>query len=63
MPEEIQTTEKDKLVTSYDNLMFMGGGSERTKKEFESLCNSSGFSKFEIVCCAFSSLGVMEFRK
>lgn len=63
MPEEIQTTEKDKLVTGYDNLMFMGGGSERTKKEFESLCKSSGFSSFEIVCLAFSSLGVMEFLK
>lgn len=63
MPEAIQSMERDKLVTSYDNLMFMGGGSERTEKEFENLCKSSGFSKFEVASCAFSAMGVMEFHK
>ncbi|XP_061357490.1 isoliquiritigenin 2'-O-methyltransferase-like [Gastrolobium bilobum] len=63
MPETIQSTEADKIVTGVDNLMFLDGGSEKTEKEFENLCKSSGFSNFQVVCCAFSALGVMEFYK
>lgn len=63
MPEAIQSTKADKMVTSFDNLMFLDGGSERTKKEFENLCKASGFSNFQLICLAFSALGVMEFHK
>ncbi|KAK7323379.1 hypothetical protein VNO77_26851 [Canavalia gladiata] len=63
MPEAIQSTEVDKMVTSFDNLMFLDGGSERTKKEYENLCKRSGFSNFRVVCKVLSALGVMEFRK
>ncbi|CAL5201515.1 unnamed protein product [Lathyrus oleraceus] len=63
MPQEIHHTKADKLITSFDNLMFLDGGVERTEKEFENLCKCSGFSSFHVVCLAFSALGVMEFYK
>ncbi|KAK8469260.1 hypothetical protein PHAVU_005G032300 [Phaseolus vulgaris] len=63
MPEEIGCTEADKMVTSFDNLMFLDGGSERTEKEFMNLCQSSQFSSFKVVSRAFTVLGVMEFYK
>ncbi|XP_058758643.1 isoliquiritigenin 2'-O-methyltransferase-like [Vicia villosa] len=63
MPQEIQHTKADKMITSFDNLMFLDGGVERTEKEFEKLCKFSGFSSFHVVCLAFSALGVMEFYK
>ncbi|PNX74755.1 isoliquiritigenin 2'-O-methyltransferase-like protein [Trifolium pratense] len=63
MPQEIQHTKVDKLITSFDNLMFLDSGVERTEKEFEKLCKCSGFSSFHVVCLAFSALGVMEFHK
>ncbi|MED6175415.1 hypothetical protein PIB30_078135 [Stylosanthes scabra] len=63
MPEVIQSTEADKIITSFDNLMFLDSGRERTMKEFEGLCIRSGFSNFQVACQAFSALGVMEFYK
>ncbi|KAK7271439.1 hypothetical protein RJT34_27346 [Clitoria ternatea] len=63
VPETIQSTEMDKMITSFDNLMFLDGGCERTEKEFMNLCQSSGFSTFQVVSRAFTTLGVMEFYK
>lgn len=63
MPKAIQPIEADKMTTSFDNLMFLDGGVERTEKEFENLCKCSGFSSFHVVCRAISALGVMEFCK
>ncbi|KAG2372583.1 Isoliquiritigenin 2'-O-methyltransferase [Vigna angularis] len=63
MPEAIGSSEADKMVTSFDNLMFLDGGSERTEKEFMNLCQISEFSSFRVVSRAFTALGVMEFYK
>jgi len=63
MPQTIGSTEADKMVTSFDNLMFLDGGSERTEKEFMNLCQCSEFSSFKVVCRVFNALGVMEFYK
>ncbi|XP_027367520.1 isoliquiritigenin 2'-O-methyltransferase-like [Abrus precatorius] len=63
VPETIQCIDTDKMVTGFDNLMFLDGGSERTEKEFKNLCQRSGFSSFQVVCRAFTALGVMEFYK
>ncbi|WJX20451.1 hypothetical protein P8452_10007 [Trifolium repens] len=62
LPEEPTESEESKLVSTLDNLMFITvGGRERTEKQYEKLAKLSGFSKFQVVCRAFSSLGVMEF--
>ncbi|XP_057426713.1 isoliquiritigenin 2'-O-methyltransferase-like [Lotus japonicus] len=64
LPEEPEPTEESQLVSSLDNIMFItAGGMERTEKEYENLCKLSGFSKFNVACRAFSSLGMMEFYK
>lgn len=63
MPEAIGSSEADKMVASFDNLMFLDGGSERTEKEFMNLCQISAFSSFRVVSRAFTALGVMEFYK
>lgn len=63
MPEAIEASEEAKLVCTLDNLMFLHDGTERTQKQFESLCQRSGFSSFKFACRAFSVLGVMEFYK
>ncbi|KAK2379022.1 isoliquiritigenin 2'-O-methyltransferase [Trifolium repens] len=64
LPEEPTTTEESKLVSTLDNLMFITvGGRERTEKQWENLSKLSGFSKFQVACRAFSSLGIMEFYK
>jgi caffeic acid 3-O-methyltransferase len=64
LPEEPTTTEESKLVSTLDNLMFITvGGRERTEKQYEKLAKFSGFSKFQVACRAFSSLGIMEFYK
>jgi caffeic acid 3-O-methyltransferase len=64
MPEEPTDTEESKLVSTVDNLMFITvGGKERTEKQWENLSKLSGFSKFQVACRAFSSLGIMEFYK
>ena len=65
MPDIPNSSSISKHTCAIDNLMFIvNGGKERTEKEFESLCKSSGFSKFQIVCSDFSTMsGVMEFYK
>ncbi|KAK7343820.1 hypothetical protein VNO77_12865 [Canavalia gladiata] len=64
LPEEPEQTEESQFVSTLDNLMFITvGGRERTQKQYENLGKLSGFSKFQVVCRAFSSLGVMEFYK
>jgi len=64
LPEEPNTSEESKLVSTLDNLMFISvGGRERTEKQYEKLSKLSGFSKFQVACRAFNSLGVMEFYK
>ncbi|TKY49660.1 Isoliquiritigenin 2'-O-methyltransferase [Spatholobus suberectus] len=63
VPEAIHSTEADKMVTGFDNLMFLDDGIERTEKEFENLCKRSGFSNFQVAGRAISALGVIELRK
>ncbi|RDX97876.1 hypothetical protein CR513_19299, partial [Mucuna pruriens] len=61
---EASESNVSKLVSTLDNLMYMtSGGKERTEKEYEALCNLSGFSRFQLVCRAFSALGIIEFHK
>ncbi|KAF7820062.1 isoliquiritigenin 2'-O-methyltransferase-like [Senna tora] len=50
-----------KYISSMDNFMFFCPGG--TLKEFESLCQSAGFSQFHLATTAFSVYGVMEFHK
>ncbi|KAK7274537.1 hypothetical protein RIF29_15631 [Crotalaria pallida] len=53
------TTSKQAFLV--DGLMFLtNGGKERTENEFESLCRSSGFSRFHVAC---NEPGVIEFHK
>ncbi|KAK2399884.1 isoliquiritigenin 2'-O-methyltransferase [Trifolium repens] len=65
IPEVPNPSNMSKHVCDIDNLMFLvTTGKERTKKEFESLCKKSGFSKFYVACSEFSAMsGVMEFYK
>ncbi|KAF7836140.1 isoliquiritigenin 2'-O-methyltransferase-like [Senna tora] len=64
MPEvDTMASEEGKYLCSLDNLMFLFDGRERSEKEMESLCKTSGFSAFKIASRAFSILGVMEFYK
>nr|WLP01550.1 licodione 2'-O-methyltransferase [Glycyrrhiza inflata] len=64
LPEEPEPTEESQLASTLDNIMFITvGGRERTQKQYENLCKLAGFSKFQVACRAFSSLGVMEFYK
>ncbi|WVZ05470.1 hypothetical protein V8G54_018816 [Vigna mungo] len=64
LPEDPEPTNEHKMISILDNIMFITpGGRERTEKEFDSLGKSSGFSRFEVVCRAFSTMAVMEFYK
>ena len=64
MPEVPEATNAAKYVSMLDNAMFIQpGGKERTEKEFEALCKASGFSGFQVICRAFSVMGVMELYK
>ncbi|XP_061365965.1 isoliquiritigenin 2'-O-methyltransferase-like [Gastrolobium bilobum] len=64
LPENPEPTDASKMISILDNIMFItAGGRERTEKQYESLGKRSGFSKFQVVCRAFSILGVMEFHK
>ncbi|KAJ1427635.1 Winged helix-like DNA-binding domain superfamily [Sesbania bispinosa] len=65
VPEIPNPSISSKLACDVDNVMFLiHGGKERTENEFQSLCMSSGFSKFHVACRGFSAiLGVMEFYK
>ncbi|KAK7273692.1 hypothetical protein RIF29_14751 [Crotalaria pallida] len=62
VPNSSSTSKKGFLL---DSLMFLThGGKERTEKEFESLCRSSGFSRFYVACNdAIAASGVIEFYK
>ncbi|WVZ01468.1 hypothetical protein V8G54_027537 [Vigna mungo] len=53
MPEAIHSTDADKMVTGFDNLMFLDAGTERTEKQFHNLSKLSGFSHFQLVCRVF----------
>nr|POE53074.1 caffeic acid 3-o-methyltransferase [Quercus suber] len=64
MPEAPESSKASQYVSRLDNAMLLHlEGQERTKKEFESLCKGSGFSNFQIVCCACTLWAVMEFHK
>ncbi|XP_020238742.1 isoliquiritigenin 2'-O-methyltransferase-like [Cajanus cajan] len=64
VPEEIHSTDVDKIVTGFDNMMLLiNDGSERTEKQFENLCKHSGFSHFHVATHVLSTLSVIEFRK
>ncbi|KOM35785.1 hypothetical protein LR48_Vigan02g193500, partial [Vigna angularis] len=63
-PEEASESNVSKLVSTLDTIMYItSGGKERSEKEYEKLCTLSGFSRFEVVCRAFTVLGTMEFHK
>jgi caffeic acid 3-O-methyltransferase len=64
-PEDLGSTNNaSKMVSAIDNIMFItAGGKERSPKEYESLGKKSGFSKLQVICRAFSILGVMELYK
>jgi len=65
IPEVPNSSDASKHSTIVDNHMLLAhGGRERTEIEFESLCKSSGFSKFHVACSDISAtVGVMEFYK
>ncbi|XP_045793758.1 isoliquiritigenin 2'-O-methyltransferase-like [Trifolium pratense] len=64
LPECPEATDASRMISIVDNIMFINaGGKERTAKEYESLAQQSGFSRLEVVSCAFSILGVMEIYK
>jgi hypothetical protein len=59
-----EATNASRMISIIDNIMFINaGGKERTAKEYEKLAQHSGFSRLEVVCCAFSIIGVMELHK
>ncbi|KAJ1440390.1 Winged helix-like DNA-binding domain superfamily [Sesbania bispinosa] len=65
MPEIPNPSNISKHTCVIDTLMFLvNEGKERSEKEFQNLCMSSGFSKFHVACSDFSAMsGVMEFYK
>ncbi|KAI4346401.1 hypothetical protein L6164_007298 [Bauhinia variegata] len=64
LQETPETTGAYKCVSILDSIMFITvGGKERTQKEFESLCKTSGLSKFQVAGLAMNALAVMEFYK
>ena len=44
-------------------MFIQPGGKERTEKEFEALSKAAGFSGFQVICRAFTVMGVMELYK
>jgi caffeic acid 3-O-methyltransferase len=64
-PEDLGSTNNaSKMVSTIDNIMFItAGGKERALQEYESLGKKSGFSKLQVICRAFSIIGVMELNK
>ncbi|XP_050256132.1 isoliquiritigenin 2'-O-methyltransferase-like [Quercus robur] len=64
LPEEPEASNASKYVSMLDNAMFIQpGGKERTEKEFEALSKAAGFSGFQVICRAFTVMGVMELYK
>ncbi|KAK9997258.1 hypothetical protein SO802_021944 [Lithocarpus litseifolius] len=64
LPEEPEASNASKYVSMLDNAMFIQpGGKERTEKEFEALSNAAGFSGFQVICRAFTVMGVIELYK
>ncbi|KAK7394449.1 hypothetical protein VNO78_14977 [Psophocarpus tetragonolobus] len=64
LPEDPEPTNAYKMISILDIIMFITpGGRERTEKQFESLGKCSGFSRFQVVSRAFSTMAVMEFYK
>jgi caffeic acid 3-O-methyltransferase len=64
LSEYPEATNASRMISIIDNIMFINaGGKERTAKEYEKLAQHSGFSRLEVVCCAFSIIGVMELHK
>ncbi|XLR49290.1 hypothetical protein S83_033950 [Arachis hypogaea] len=66
MPEIPKSTSfKDTQAVDLDFLMFLvSGGKERDEKQFEKLCKTSGFSRFQVACNDSSNVfAVMEFYK
>ncbi|TKY69103.1 Isoliquiritigenin 2'-O-methyltransferase [Spatholobus suberectus] len=62
IPEVPDLSKISVLTSAADSLMFLvTSGKERTLKEFESLCRSSGFSRFHVALP--SILSVVEFYK
>ncbi|MED6150291.1 hypothetical protein PIB30_071036 [Stylosanthes scabra] len=58
------TSDKDAYAVDLDFLMFLlFGAKERTEKQFEKLCNTSGFSRFKVAFNGSSLDAVMEFHK
>lgn len=63
-PEDQEPTNVSRWLSIADNMMFVtAGGMERSVKEYETLGKRSGFSKIQVVCLAFSIIGVMELYK
>ncbi|KAK7407779.1 hypothetical protein VNO78_09857 [Psophocarpus tetragonolobus] len=65
IPEVPNSSDSSKHICTVDNHMFLAhGGRERTEKEFENFCKTSGFSKFYVTCSNISAtVGVLEFYK
>ncbi|XP_027364679.1 isoliquiritigenin 2'-O-methyltransferase-like [Abrus precatorius] len=64
LPSEVSESNESKLIFTLDNIMYItNGGKERSNKEYESLCKLSGFSRFQVACRAFFTLGIIEFYK
>nr|ACJ84475.1 unknown [Medicago truncatula] len=64
LPECPEPTNASRFASIIDNIMFINaGGKERTPKEYEIFAQRSGSSRLEVVCCAFSIIGVMEIYK
>jgi len=64
LPECPEPTNASRFASIIDNIMFINaGGKERTAKEYEILAQRSGFSRLEVVCCAFNIIGMMEIYK
>ncbi|XP_030951473.1 caffeic acid 3-O-methyltransferase-like [Quercus lobata] len=64
MPEATVSSMASQYISRLDVSMLLNlEGQERTEKEFEALCKESGFSKFQVVFCAYALWAVMEFHK
>ena len=64
MPGAPESSMASQYISRLDNAMLFNlDGHERTEKEFETLCKGSGFSNFQVVCCACTLWAVREFHK